>query len=88
VNLIVSTPQGPELHLDVSTSQGPELQLDVSGQQEPLLLFNVSTLQGPDLLLELSIVYTTVACDAPRLDVPKKRDHLILSFSLQKTLAH
>jgi hypothetical protein len=57
LHLEVSTPLGPELHLDVSTllrlvrvvlrdvstPQGSELHLDVYGQQEPLLLLDVTT---------------------------------------------
>jgi hypothetical protein len=41
------------LLLDVSTPQGPELHLDVSGQQETLMLLEVSTLQGSELHLDV-----------------------------------
>ncbi len=40
------------LLLEISTPQGPELHLNVSGQQEPLLLLHISTLQGPELQLD------------------------------------
>ena len=64
--LEVSTPQGPELHLnvsalqrpvlllEVSTTQGPELHLDLSALQRIVLLLEVSTPQGPELHLDVS----------------------------------
>ncbi len=63
--LEVSTPPGPELHLDVSALQrsvllrevsatGPELHLDVSALSRPVLFLEVSTLQGPELHLDVS----------------------------------
>ncbi len=56
--LEVSTPQGPELHLDVFTLQrstlpGSELHLDVSAYQWHVLLLEVSTTQGPELHLDV-----------------------------------
>jgi hypothetical protein len=48
----VSTPQGPELHLDVSTIQRPLLLLDVSTPQGLELHLDLSTLQRPALHLD------------------------------------
>ncbi len=54
VLVYVSTPQGPELHLDVSTLQRglPVLLLDVYTPQWPKLHLDVSTLQRPVLHLD------------------------------------
>ncbi len=49
--LEVSTPQGPELHLNVSALQRLVLLLKVSTQQGPELHLGVSTIQRPVLLL-------------------------------------
>jgi hypothetical protein len=42
------------LLLEVSTPQGPELHLDMSVLQRPVRLLEVSTPQGPELHLDVS----------------------------------
>ncbi len=58
-----STLQRPVLHLEVSTPQGPEQHLDVSGQ--PLLLLDLYSLQEPVLHLDITRLQSTGACATP-----------------------
>ncbi len=59
--------------MDVSTPQGPQLHLNLPGQEEPLLLLDMSKLQRPELHLDVPRLqepspefgYTTEACVAP-----------------------
>ena len=41
------------MHLDVSTPQGPELHLDVSGQQEPILSWTCLHHRGLSCTMDL-----------------------------------
>ncbi len=59
----MSTPQGPELHLDVSTLQRPMLHLDVS------------SLQGPSCTWTY-LYYSTMACAAP-VSVSRLHEHMM-----------
>ncbi len=65
--LEVSTPQGPELHLDVSTLQRPVLHLEVSTPQPLKLHLDLSTLQRCVQHREVTTsgcVYNTESCAA------------------------
>jgi hypothetical protein len=75
--LDMSTPQGPELHLDLSEAsaavrrvytQGPELHLDLARQQgvcaAPGRVYSLHYIHGRELHRR---IYTTVACAAPEL---------------------
>jgi hypothetical protein len=62
----VSTPPGIVQLLEMSKSQGPELHLDVSMLQRPGLLLKVSSPQRHERHVDLSSIYTTETCAAPR----------------------
>ncbi len=77
--IIVSTQQGPELHLDVSTLQRPLLRLDISSKQRPELYLERVRRTVACAGLYMSILHTAHSI-GPEL-------HLHLS-TLQRPLLH